>query len=156
MMNNVKWGRRLKSTNIYLYSPEVESQIHIIQWFDLLNKYYFFKKSIHIWFNHCTESSAKGICIWIANHGITTNNSLQKIYRKHPKSWGRVSAIDFVIKITAFSTASLHITSTQDMMSDKVSNITAQKREIWQTVIMQSLWWETGEYRSSRRDGNLR
>lgn len=37
MMNNVKWGRRLKSTNIYLYSPEVESQIHIIQWFDLLN-----------------------------------------------------------------------------------------------------------------------
>lgn len=39
-MNNVKWGRRLKSTNIYLYSPVVESQIHIIQWFDLLNKYY--------------------------------------------------------------------------------------------------------------------
>lgn len=45
MMNNVKWGRRLKSTNIYLYSPEVESQIHIIQWFDLLNKYYFFLKN---------------------------------------------------------------------------------------------------------------
>lgn len=57
---------------IFTWSWEPNSYYTMV-WFTKYLK----KKSIHIWFNHCTESSAKGICIWIANHGITTNNSLQ-------------------------------------------------------------------------------
>lgn len=39
-----KMGEEVEKHEYLFISPEVESQIHIIQWFDLLNKYYFLKK----------------------------------------------------------------------------------------------------------------